>query len=311
MTVIMPRLEEGRVYHRQEVEDYIGWQTGTSNFDVMKAHFPRSLDTFEHNQRGWRNGEEILLQYRVFTVEDALKAQIQSLVQLFMQHEAEWKRVDVISEMLQRGNTVYPVLMQQDDPQRRIIEGNHRAAALYTLECSCLPAFLAGYRNWFSEDELAPGFNVEDQIVLASLKDVFTFFRHATCIDQRGITMALLDSDHLRECDEALVARFRGQIVGAVTMTIKKGKPTLQTIYTLKQYRGKGVAYRLCIAALLRFRAAGVGEIFCDVQSEGTAEILARLERQRPDLRAMVKAHMDYSPGVGIEIDDDIDVLEE
>jgi ribosomal protein S18 acetylase RimI-like enzyme len=310
MTVRMPKLEEGKVYHREEVAPYIGTQSDRSDFDVAALHFPRNLRTWEADVLAWRDREEILLQYMVFDLTE-FKEQIRAIETDYMKREDHRERVEAIVEKLMQGNPFYPVLMQQNDLQRRIIEGQHRSIALLRLESECLPTFLMGYGNWFTEKELLRGFDREDEIILASLKDVFHFFRHATCIDQRGIVLALFDSERLRECDEALVARFRGQIVGAVTVKVKKGTPTLQTIYTLKQYRRKGVAYRLCVEALLRFQAAGVGEVFCDVQSEGTAAILARLERRRPELWTMVKAYMGYSPGVGIEIDEDIEVMKE
>ena len=157
MAVRSPKLEEGRVYHREEVVEYIGDQSGTSDFDVMKSHFPRSLDCWEADPRAWRDGEEILLQYRVFPMED-FKEQMRSLEKTYMQHDSERQRVDAIVETLQSGKPLFPVLMQRDDPQRRISEGYHRAVALWWLESACLPAFLAGYRNWFTEDELAPEF---------------------------------------------------------------------------------------------------------------------------------------------------------
>ena len=62
------------------------------------------------------------------------------------------------------GRPFYPVFLQQNDPRRRIIEGMHRAVALLQLESPCLPAFLTGYRNWFSPDDLMPGFDKEDEI---------------------------------------------------------------------------------------------------------------------------------------------------
>lgn len=142
MAVKFPELEEGRVYHRKEVAEYIGDQRGSSDFDVMKAHFPRSLDNFEYDPKAWRDGEEILIQYRVFQMKD-FKERMWSLADTYRKHDSEWQRVDAIVKTLQSGKPLFPVLMQQNDTQRRICEGHHRAVALLWLESYCLPAFLA------------------------------------------------------------------------------------------------------------------------------------------------------------------------
>jgi hypothetical protein len=152
MMITMPKLEEGRLYHREEVGDYLGFQTGSSNFDVAALRFPKNLLTWEDDPLAWRNGEEILLQYQVFPM-DALKSQVRSLDATFWELEAERKRVEAIIEILHNGEPLFPVLMQQNDPQRRVIEGMHRSVALLRLESPCLPAFLMGYRAWFTEPE--------------------------------------------------------------------------------------------------------------------------------------------------------------
>ncbi len=119
MVVRFPKLEEGRIYHREEVIEYIADQSGTSDFDVMKLHFPRSLDRWEADLNAWRDGEEILLQYHVFLMED-FKEWMWSLAETYTQSDSERQRVDAIVETLQSGKPLFPVLMQQNDPQRRI-----------------------------------------------------------------------------------------------------------------------------------------------------------------------------------------------
>ncbi len=170
MPITMPKLEEGRVYHREEVADYIAEQSGTSDFVVMDLHFPIRLDNFEHDPSCWRDGEEILLQYRVFPMDD-FRLQICLLVETYRQHRAEWQRVEVIVKLLQAGASFFPVILQQNDPKLRIVEGYHRAAALFSLSSCCLPAFLAGYRDWFTNDELKSDLNSEDKSVQASRKN--------------------------------------------------------------------------------------------------------------------------------------------
>jgi GNAT superfamily N-acetyltransferase len=306
----MPRLDEGRVYHRAEVEQYIGKQDGTSDYDVAAIHFPRNLQTWVHDFRGWRDGEEMLLQYQVYPMAE-FKEQLGGLEKAFDRHDEHHNRVQAIVEALLGGERFYPVFIQQNDSQRRIIEGMHRAVALVQLESFCLPAFLTGYRNWFTPDELMPGFDKEDEITPATLRDVYAFFLHATCVDHRGIQLALFGSDRLGQCDEAWVAKHRGRVIGAVTMVVAKGRPTLSTVYVLQQYRHKGVAYRLSEKALTRLEEAGVEAVFCDVQSPGMEATLRRLARERPDLRALVKEQIGFLAGEDIEMGLDKELPEE
>lgn len=303
----MPRLEEGRIYRRAEVENYVGTQTDTSDFGVVDLHFPRNLETWQHEGRAWRDGEEMLLQYHVYPMAE-FKPQLWELADTFSRHEGEQSRVEAIVDILTRGEPVYPVLMQQNDPQRRIIEGMHRAVALFHLGSPCIPAFLTGYRNWFTPDGVLPGSEREDEIAPATLQEVYGFFLRAACIDHKGNMLALFGGDRLRLCDEAFVAKHEGRIIGALTMTATKETPTLSTVYVLRQYRQKGVAYRLCETALLRFQEAGIADVFCEVMSPGMEATLKRLSVQRPELRAIVREKIAYLPGEDIEmrLSDDI-----
>ncbi len=303
--IAMPKLEEGRLYHREEVGDHLGFQTGSSNFDIAALHFPRNLDTWDFDFYARQKGAEILLRYRVFSM-DALKPQLRSLEATFWEHETERKRVETIIAILQNGGPVLPVLMQQNDPKRRVIEGMHRSVALLQLESYCLPAFLMGYRNWFADDEPLSDFEEEDEIASATLREANAFFRHATCVDQGGIDLVLFDLD---QCDEVLAAKFRGQIIGAVTMMVKKSRPMLRTCYVLKQYRRKHVAYRLCEKAMLRFKEAGAAEVLCDVRSNGMDATLKRLKRERPELEAMVRRVNSDDPLDDMDVD--LDALRE
>jgi GNAT superfamily N-acetyltransferase len=299
--IMMPKLEEERVYHRDEVAAYIGTQEGSSDYTIAELRFPRNLKTWEPDVTAWRDGEEILLQYTVFPMEDFKEQLGPRLAECWERKNDEWNRVERIVEILENGNPFFPVLMQKNDRERRIVEGHHRSMALLSLESDCLPAFLLGYRNWFIEDELLPAFKQEDEIAPGTKKEVLTFFRHANCIDQMGMMPALLDRDRLMECDNVLVARYRGKVVGAVTMSVRKA--ALETVYVLKQYRRKGTAYRLCEHALLRMRDLGVASVLCDVQSKGMMATLNRLAVERPDLRAMVALAASSNPSDDLEHD--------
>jgi ribosomal protein S18 acetylase RimI-like enzyme len=301
MSLRMPKLEEGRVYRKEEVAEYIGLQDGSSDYNVAVIHFPRNLKTWEHDFRGWRAEEEVLLQYQVYPLAD-FEDQLRDLEEGFNKDEKHRRRVQAIADILLQGQPVFPVFMQQNDPQRRIIEGMHRAVALKQLESPCLPAFLTGYRNWFTPDELVPGFEREEEIAPGTLRDVYGFFMHAASVDHRGIQLALFGGDRLGRCDEAFVASFRGKIIGAATIAVKKGKPRLDTVYVLKQFRGKGVGYRLCEKSLDRLSEAGVEDVYCEVMSPGMEATLRRLGRERPDLRTLVKERVVYLPGEEIEI---------
>jgi len=302
MTLNMPWLEEGRIYQQSEVEDYIGFQTGTSDFVLVEQHFPRNLETWEHDGLGWRDGEEMLLRYLVYPMTEFMN-QLWELADTFAMHEEHQKRVDKIIKHLTDGEWVFPVFLQQNDPQKRIIEGMHRAVALFHLESHCIPTFLSGYGNWFSPDAIQSDFECEDEIAPVSLHEAYRFFLRATCIDQNGLQLALFGSDRLGLCDEAFVAKRADRIIGAVTMAVAKGQPTLSTVYVLKQYRQKGVAYRLCEQALLRFQQAGVASVHCEVMSSGMEATLNRLAKERPQLRSIVREKIIYRPGEDVEAD--------
>lgn len=170
MPLNMPKLDEGRIYRRAEVESYIGMQDGTSDFDVVNAHFPRSLETWHADCLGWRDDEEMLLQYHVYPLVK-FKQQIVELANTFDQFEDHRNRIDAVVETFLRGELVYPVFLQQNDPQQRIIEGMHRSVALLQLGCPCLPVFLTGYGNWFMPDQPLASFDRKVKIAPASLRE--------------------------------------------------------------------------------------------------------------------------------------------
>lgn len=149
MNLRLPDLEDGRVYRQQQVAEYIGFQDGSSDFNVVFSHFPRDLKTFESAVVSpERVGEEMFLQYRTFAL-SAFIAQIRRLETLFVPLEKDLSRIETIEEKLLSGDCVFPVFIQHNDPQRRIIEGMHRCVALFRLQSPVLPTFVTGYREWF------------------------------------------------------------------------------------------------------------------------------------------------------------------
>jgi hypothetical protein len=132
----------------------------------MTLHFPwRDSGPFKHDSKRYRLGEPVLLQFRVFSLiefdaqlqgferrfneHDALRDQGRSIESLAWRPERDRDRVQKIMEKLESGESIFPVFVQQNDPQRRIVEGMHRAVAVRLLGGEKLPVFLAGYRDWF------------------------------------------------------------------------------------------------------------------------------------------------------------------
>ena len=148
MALTLPNLQPGRVYRRCEIEQFVGHQHGTSDFDIANAQFPRDLTTWEADLQLWRAGDEVLVQYQVFPI-DRFKRLILELESTFNQHHDHLQRVAAIKQVILKGDVVFPVFLQQNDSQHRLIEGMHRAVALFRLGSPALPAFLTGYSDWF------------------------------------------------------------------------------------------------------------------------------------------------------------------
>ena len=154
MTILrMPLLEDGRVYSRDEVAGYIGSHCGKCEYDFVLLGFPRDICDWElgldHDR--YRAGEAMVLQYRVFAIAEFID-QLREKKKRYQARAGEWQRVRETVERLSRGEPVYPVYLQQNDPLKRIIEGNHKAVALLELGSQQLPAFVTGYRDWFIQD---------------------------------------------------------------------------------------------------------------------------------------------------------------
>ncbi len=79
-------------------------------------------------------------------------------------------------------------------------------------------------------------------------------------------------------------------------------EPVLDTVYVLRQYRGRGVRCRLAEQGLLWFKERGVQKMACDVQSPEMWSTLQKLVRLRPDVAALVKDSPGFKPTDGVEI---------
>jgi GNAT superfamily N-acetyltransferase len=134
----------------------------------------------------------------------------------------------------------------------------------------------------------------EPSVRFASLQEVGAFFTHVWKTVYRGGSFpALLDTDRLPHADEFVVAELRGEIIGAVTLAGLKGQrpPTLDTVYVVPTKRGRGIAARLCEAALRRFMEAGKTPVSCDVT---TNKMQRALDKLPPDIQAIVKPIASY-----------------
>ena len=163
----LPDLQEGSIYQQADVRDYIYIDSdGCSDYDLTAQNFPLSVgEKLEADLLSCRQNEKMFVEYQVFPILE-LEDELQKLEERFKRNDAkrdegttkfspgfrmekERDRVQRIVEMLLRGDVIYPVFIQKNDPHRRIIEGGHRALAIKQLGWGQLPTFLAGYRDWF------------------------------------------------------------------------------------------------------------------------------------------------------------------
>lgn len=150
MSVLLPDLVEGRIYSASEVEQYIGEQDGTSDYDLIVNQFPRSLDSSDIDFDNWQDGDEVLLRYELPPVQ-IFDEQLVIFRQRTSSSPSDRARVHAILDRLKAGECALPVFIQHNDPRQRILEGTHRIVAWSEIGLNPVPVFVAGYRNWFSE----------------------------------------------------------------------------------------------------------------------------------------------------------------
>ena len=82
----------------------------------------------------------------------------------------------------------------------------------------------------------------------ATVQEVVEFFDSVRGLYSKG-PPALLDIG-LRAWDEAVIAEYNGDVVGAVTLAFhdldRPAPGTLDTLYVLPGHRGKGLGFKLC-----------------------------------------------------------------
>jgi hypothetical protein len=163
----MPALERGRIYRREDLVGEICVDSeGTNDWNLVTVNFPFQISgPFQHDALNSRLDEQMLVQYDVLPLSE-FETQLQALEDSYRKDdelrengtapscigfrpEKDEDRIQRVLEKLARGETIYSVFIQQNDPQRRIIEGRHRAVALRRLRWGQLPVLLVGYRDWF------------------------------------------------------------------------------------------------------------------------------------------------------------------
>lgn len=129
-------------------------------------------------------------------------------------------------------------------------------------------------------------------IRLATRSEAYALFRRI-CGD--GVMPILFDSDRLARCDEIFAEEVNGSIVGVVCLASNgcdgSGTPTLATLYTAPEYRGKGIGLRLCEYGIRRFVETGKTPIFCDVTTRG---MHATIDRLPGELQRHLKTNLSY-----------------
>ena len=130
----------------------------------------------------------------------------------------------------------------------------------------------------------------------ATLQEVVDFFEAAIRHIFNGVIPSLLSPSRLSDDAEAFVAECNGQIVGAVTLVFTRDHtPRLDVLYVVPPFRRRRLGYRLCEAAISRFKALDKTPFWCDATSVEMHELLQRL--LTGDRRKLVKERRSYLQG--------------
>jgi N-acetylglutamate synthase-like GNAT family acetyltransferase len=131
------------------------------------------------------------------------------------------------------------------------------------------------------------------QISRAASSEVNSLFR--AFWEPSGIMPALMDQDRVRQCDVFFVAEIDGEVTGVVALASKgcdgSKRPTLATLYTVRQYLKKGIGRCLCEHGIRHFVDADLTPIFCDVTTRGMHVTVLRLA---PELQKHLQLSLSY-----------------
>jgi len=144
----------------------------------------------------------------------------------------------------------------------------------------------------------------EYSIRAAAVQQIIDFFDEVRALySAHSRPPALLDVGS-RAWDEAFVVAHEGQIVGAVTLAfndIDRPSPgTLDTLYVLPEHRSRGLGYRLCEMAMLRFIKVGWTPVFCHVTTQGMQRVIDCLPSELKQHLTVRRSHNDefFDPAI-------------
>lgn len=132
-------------------------------------------------------------------------------------------------------------------------------------------------------------FEIFDLTQKESINRVGWFFRYEA--EKRSPIKGVLEMPELfneerwGQCSEAIVAEYRSEIVGIVTLAHRGinnfGSPMVDTLYVQKVHCRKGLGTSLFKQGIRRLiSVTGESEIFCDVSSSVVARIVERLPEE-------------------------------
>lgn len=144
MILRLPDLRPGVTYTFQEVEPFVA----ADDLRLVNVGFPKHLEEWPSEDiLGYRPNEPVLLEYHVLPIQ-VLEQTILEWHKLFDESQDHKGRVAEIANRLQGGEMALPVFVQKNDPHKRIVEGFHRAVAMWLLNSAEVPVLYTKYADW-------------------------------------------------------------------------------------------------------------------------------------------------------------------
>jgi hypothetical protein len=138
----LPELETGRTYKYDEVRDYIVKPGPDEPDDFVKAAQHWWPEDLARRHSLLHENQPMLVEYRLMPT-CKLEPLLRKLHAKFSKRAGDEARVQDILKRIEGGEVAYPVFFPgEDDPVRRIREGQHRAVAFWRLGAVLIPVFL-------------------------------------------------------------------------------------------------------------------------------------------------------------------------